>query len=203
MQCLLEHGTVPQVHRLMQFLVDNASEIGRDPNGCSVIGKAISTGLRADQVRVARAVYDVPGLLKTMGQSKHGHYVMKSILQVVKQNSVGETATAQGPKVKPGHRQGTAAASSGVDSTTSKERSRGKGGGKTAQEETEVRDLLESLRAACLRRSPARIAKALSRVQNVFSKPIASAPLVMEAAQACEQAQQIMWSLSMERGAIA
>jgi len=151
----------------------------------------------------SEGVLEEPGLLSTMGQSKQGHYVVKSILQVVKQNSVREKATVQGPKVKPVRRQGPVATSNDADSTTSKDRTRGKGGGKAAQEETEVRDLLESLRAACLRRSPARIAKALQRVQHIFSKPIASASLVKEAAHACEQAHQIMWSLSTERSAIA
>jgi hypothetical protein len=195
MQCLLEHGTVPQVHQLMEFLVDNASDLARDINGCSVIGKAMSTGLREDQVRVARAVHGVPGLLKIMGQSKHGNYVMKLILKVVQDS-------AQGPQGQTGPRQGPAAISSGVKSMTDKKGNRGNGGGKAAQAETEARDLLTSLRAACLQRSPARIAKALQRVQHAFSKPISSS-LLMEATHECEQAQQIMWIASMERGANA
>jgi len=205
MQCLLEHGTVPQVRYLMQFLVDNASDLARDTNGCSVIGKAMSTGLRADQVRIANAVHAEPGLLKAMGQSKHGHYVMKVILQTVREISDGEVASAgevakvQRSKGQTGPCQGRAATSGVID----KNHNRGKGGGKVAQEETEVRDLLESLRAACLRRSPARITKALQRVQQAFSKPMHSASLLMEAAQVCEQAHQILWNLSMEREAIA
>jgi len=205
MQCLLEHGTVPQVQQLMQFLVDNANVLGRDLNGCSVIGKAMTTGLRADQVRVAKACHAVPGLLKAMGQSKHGHYVMKVILQTVREISDGEVASAgevakvQRSKGQTGPCQGRAATSGVID----KNRNRGKGGGKVAQEETEVRDLLESLRAACLRRSPVRITRGLQRVQQAFSKSILTPSLLMEAAQVCEQAQQILWALSMERGAIA
>jgi len=203
MQCLLEHGTVPQVHNLMNFLAANASQIARDVNGCSVMGKAMSTGLRADQMRVAGAVSAVPGLLKIMAQQKQSHYVAKIICEVMNQAQAVEAITVRGTKTQVVDFPEPAATSAGVNPTPDKHRRRGKGGGKTAQEEAEARDLLESLRAACLRRSPARIAKALQRVQNAFSTPWASATLTLEAAHACEQAHQMMWTLSLQGRPIA
>jgi len=206
MQCLLEHGTVPQVHNFMNFLAANANQIARDPHGCSVMGKAMSTGLRADQVRVAEAVSAAPGLFRFMGQQKQSHYVANIIREVLRQARTVEVPTDRKTKTLALNRSievGTTATCIGVNSTVDNKRRRGKGGGKTAQEEAEARDLLESLRAACIRRSPARIAKALQRVQNAFSTPWASPALTQEAANACKQAHQIMWTLSTQGKASA
>jgi hypothetical protein len=194
MQCLLEHGTTSQVHNLMLFLATNANQIAADPNGCSVIGKAMSTGVRADQVRVAEAVSAVPGLLQIMGQNKQSNHVANIICEVVRQAQAVEAGVVRATSNQVGNLPQPAA---------DKQRRRGKGGGKTAQEEAEARDLLESLRSACLRRSPARIAKALQRVQKTFSTSWTSAALTLEAAQAVDQARQAMETLSMQHGAIA
>merc|ERR1712084_79649 len=100
-----------------------------------------------------------------------------------------------GRSVEP-HRQDLARAE---NSATGKKYRRGRGGGYAAQQETEARDLLESLRAACVRRSAPRISKSLDRVLKVFSTTWAPPELHMEALQTCEQARQILWMLSMEK----
>jgi hypothetical protein len=83
---------------------------------------------------------------------------------------------------------------------SAKKARRGSGGGAAAQQETEARDVLESLRAACARRSRARISKAIQRVQNVFSEPWATYALHMEALQSYEEANTLLYTLSLEKG---
>merc|ERR1711879_1002458 len=136
MQCLLDHGTVPQVRQLMRCLAENARQIAVDVNGCCVVGKAMSAGLREDQVRIGDAITSVQGLLKRMPASQ-GHFVAKNI------QSQSTVVDLRGQEKKP---------SAPIDadgSLAGKTSRRGRGGGVAAQHEAEARDLLESLRAAC------------------------------------------------------
>merc|ERR1711933_384532 len=73
---------------------------------------------------------------------------------------------------------------------------RGGGGGAVAQLEAELRDLIASLDSACRRQSPTRIAKAMERVQQLLMTPGLPPLVVAEAFQACQQAAQVLWSIT-------
>merc|ERR1719336_881766 len=107
------------------------------------MGKAMSTGLRADQVRVAEAVSAAPGLFNFMGQQKQSNYVANMIREVLRQARTVEVPTDRKTKTLALNRcikVGTTATCIGVNSTVDNKRrgKGGKGGGKTAQEETEA-----------------------------------------------------------------
>merc|ERR1712151_385834 len=73
---------------------------------------------------------------------------------------------------------------------------RGGGGGAVAQLEAELRDLIASLESACRRQSPTRITKAMERVQPLLMTPGLPPSVFAEAFQACQQASQVLWSIT-------
>merc|ERR1712187_777072 len=80
-----------------------------------------------------------------------------------------------------------------------KKHSRGSGGGFAAQAEAESRDILASLDAACRRRSPTRIQKAMERAHQLLMTPGLPPQLAAEAVQACQRAAQLLWCIAAER----
>lgn len=216
MQSLLEHGMMPQVRQLMDCLAQNAHRLAAHEHGCCVIGKSMCTGLLEERVRIGEAIYSVPGLVQSLS-SAEGRFVARAIQAVmskagnacVEPRGQGKTSVAKtgaihsisGVNSRRG-KCGGAPAQEKVEARTQKKSStkHGKGGGASAQKEAEARDLLESLRAACARRNPGKIAKALDRVQRAFSTAWASPALHIEALQCCEHARHLMWALSIEIG---
>eukprot|EP00928_Gymnodinium_smaydae_P072805 TRINITY_DN5609_c0_g2_i1.p1 TRINITY_DN5609_c0_g2~~TRINITY_DN5609_c0_g2_i1.p1 ORF type:complete len:697 (+),score=198.37 TRINITY_DN5609_c0_g2_i1:115-2205(+) len=95
-----------------------------------------------------------------------------------------------------------AAASSGVLAPAapggSRHRRRGAGGGDVAQATAEARDILESLRAACGRRNPHRITKAVRRLELAAMAPGAAPLLLAEAPLACLTARGLLQQLALE-----
>merc|ERR1712151_912080 len=100
-------------------------------------------------------------------------------------------------KKAPSKKCGGAEECGGVEEGDQKKTS-SKHSGAAVQKESEARALLESLRAACVCRSPGKICKALDRVQTAFSTPWAPPALHIEALQSCEHARHLMWALSFE-----
>lgn len=205
MQVFLDHATAPQVLQLMNFLAKNAQQVAVDSHGFSIICKALSVGRREDQARIGEAISAVPGLLEHISATQ-GQFLAKT-LQTFQGQHAGACVEPRAPlsedpvaMVVADRSMDTSAGGAGSRRTAAKNFRRGNGGGAAAQREAEARDLLESLRAACARRSIVRIKKALARAQNAFSSQLASPLLQMEALQTCEQAHQLLWTLSLESG---
>jgi len=204
MQVLFDHGTALQVRRLMHDLAENAQQVALDSHGFSVICKAMSVGRREDQARIGDAISIVPGLLKHISATR-GQLLPKAILALQ-----GQPASAfveprlpllENPAAMVVSDNSTDNSRGGKKSRRSAaRRPRGNGGGEAAQREAEARDVLESLRAACARRSIVRINKVLERARSVFGSQWAPPVLQMEALHTCEQAHQLVWTLSIEKG---
>merc|ERR1712187_994732 len=167
-------------------------------HACSVIGKALSTGARAEQQALADVVVSKPGLAKNMIQTKQGHYAVTRAFQLCKVCGSSETAKT----VKDIVREKTTITApppvvpSSAQLPQARSRRRGGGGGASAQAQAEARDLLVSLDAACRRRQSTRINKAMERAQGILNSSVMPPSLIAEATQACEQAMQILWSIS-------
>merc|ERR1712176_645558 len=212
MQSLLERGTAPQIRQLMYCLAQNARQLATHENGCCVIGKAMSTGLLEDRVCIAQAVFSVPGLVQSMS-SPEGRFVARALQAVMtkvgradveprrKEKTTvalaGLLGSGPGKSSRRGQKETSSKKSGGAEESEQKKTS-STNGGAAVQTESEARDLLESLRAACALRSPGNICKALDRAQKAFNAPWASPSLHIEALQCCEHARQLMWALSIE-----
>lgn len=194
-QCFLDHGTSSQVRQLTHYLAENVQDIATNPHGCSVLGKAMSVGRREDRVFLSEAISSAPGLLRSISSTMQGHFVAKAV------HALKPFGT--GLKLQEQDKRPVAESSTGKKSRKNAANRRGSGGGALAQQVAEARDLLESLRAACARRSQPRISKSLDRVQMAFSTPWAPPALQMEALQSCEHARQLLWALSVEKGMYA
>jgi len=212
MQSLLERGTAPQIRQLMDCLAQNARHLATHEHGCCVIGKSMSTGLLEDRVCIAQAVISVPGLVQSMS-SQQGRFVAKALQAVMtKARSIeaeprqeekttvaleGLIDSGPGKKSRRAQKKTSSKTCGGVEESGQKKAS-SKNSGAAVQKESEARDLLESLRAACVCRSPGTIFEALDRVQKAFSTPWAPPALHIEALQCCEHARQLIWALSIE-----
>merc|ERR1712176_162857 len=201
MQCLLEHGTVCQHERLVRVFSAHMDSLGLDVHACSVIGKALSTGALAEQQALADVVVSKPGLVRNMMQTKQGQYVVTRAVQLSKMSGSNETAKPVKDIVR---KKATIIAPPPVVPNSAqmpqaRSRRRGGGGGAFAQAQAEARDLLVSLDVACRRRQSTRINKAMERVQGMLNSSVMPPSLIAEATQACEQAMQILWSISAKQ----
>merc|ERR1712176_781995 len=185
MQSLLERGTPPQIRQLMHCLAQNARQLATHENGCCVIGKSMSTGLLEDRVCIAQAVVSVPGLVQSMS-SQQGRFVARAIQAVmtkagstdVEPRRTEKTTVALAGLVDSGPGKNSHRAQKKTSSKTcggveegGQKKASSENSGAAVQKESEARDLLESLRAACVCRSPGNIFEALDRVQKAFSTP--------------------------------
>jgi len=198
MQCLLEHCTGCQRRRFIQTLITHVQHLGTDVKGCSVIRKALATCVREDQAALANVIVSTPGVcaqLKASQGERLARLAVKSSNELGRSKMEIECA-----------REAIISACPPLPSeptfTNPKERQRrrGAGGGAAAQLEAEARDLLESLQAACRRRAPARITKAMEKIAREIM-PSSTLPLALidEASQAFKQATQVLASSAVSK----
>merc|ERR1712151_415250 len=85
-QHVLQHGTESHAVDLVRVCVANASILGSNPNGVTVLEKALSCHAREqDRVVLAHALASEPNLLLSMSlgrHGRHGHNVAKLALKL-------------------------------------------------------------------------------------------------------------------------
>lgn len=80
MQHLLEHGTESHIERLTALLAHNFFTVGNDNFGPAVLTKALEHAKPAQQMALAHALLEVPGLASTMAKTRHGTSAVKTAL---------------------------------------------------------------------------------------------------------------------------
>merc|ERR1712176_834608 len=151
--------------------------------------KALSTGSRDAQAVLANVIVSTPEVCRYMKKSKHGKYVHRLAFQVLDACSSLPTSDHVRKQLPPPVYEVSPAVPPHANVKQGKTNRRGGGGGGlAAQAEAESRDILASLNAACLRRSPVRIQKAMERTHQLLMTPGLSPQLAAEAVQACQTA---------------
>jgi len=198
MKCLLEHCTASYHHRLIQTLVTHLQDVSTNCNGCSVIYKALTTGAQEDQEALAKAILSTPRVFAQIRASQ-GELAARLAVQLAQGFEGAEMESECVQESAPSVLQPSLSEPK-LMKTGPRARRRGAGGGAGAQAEAEARDLLESLYAACRRRAPVRITKAMEKIVGSFAAPSTLPPtLINEASQACEQATQVLRSIAAEK----
>ncbi|CAJ1426384.1 unnamed protein product [Effrenium voratum] len=86
MQNLLDQSTREQRRRLLHSLMDNVTLVGNENENVyvsAVMVKIMSVAQREEKVQLARALLRVPGLLRKMGSTRHGHQAAKKVLKTL------------------------------------------------------------------------------------------------------------------------
>jgi hypothetical protein len=188
MQCLVEQGSTSQVNRLCKYLVENVRLLAANGNACSVLCKALSTDHHSAQDALVEAFCSCPGLLTRMSQSKERQFILRRVHEVMGRNRTSSDAAFSLTKdAENKHEEGGG-----------RKRHRGKGGGVKAQNDAELRDLLQSLHVACSRRSSERIRKALQRVDAMISSAAGSSNVLDRALCARDEARFVLRTISAD-----
>ncbi|CAL1137353.1 unnamed protein product [Cladocopium goreaui] len=85
-QNLLDQSTREQRRRLLQSLMDNVTLVGNESDNVyvsAVMVKIMSVAQREEKVQLARSLLRVPGLLRKMGTTRHGHQAAKKVLKTL------------------------------------------------------------------------------------------------------------------------
>lgn len=85
-QNLLDQSTREQRRRLLQSLMDNVTLVGNESDNVyvsAVMVKSMSVAQREEKVQLARSLLRVPGLLRKMGTTRHGHQAAKKVLKTL------------------------------------------------------------------------------------------------------------------------
>mmetsp|Transcript_50665 Transcript_50665/g.94608 ORF Transcript_50665/g.94608 Transcript_50665/m.94608 type:complete len:339 (-) Transcript_50665:427-1443(-) len=85
-QNLLDQSTREQRRRLLYSLIENVALVGNDSDNVyvsAVIVKIMSIAQRDEKVQLSRALVRVPGLLRKMGSTRHGHQAAKKVLKTL------------------------------------------------------------------------------------------------------------------------
>ncbi|CAK9025417.1 unnamed protein product [Durusdinium trenchii] len=79
-------GTREQRRRLLHSLMDNVTLVGNESDNVyvsAVMVKIMSVAQREEKVQLARSLLRVPGLLRKMGTTRHGHQAAKKVLKTL------------------------------------------------------------------------------------------------------------------------
>jgi len=82
MQHLYEYGTVEHRRRLVILLIQNLA-CAADTHLCTVIGKVLAMGDYDDKYALAQAVYNTPGLVASMANTKPGQFALRAARNVL------------------------------------------------------------------------------------------------------------------------
>lgn len=85
-QNMLDQSTREQRRRLLYSLIENVALVGNDSDNVyisAVMVKIMTVAQRDEKVQLSRALVRVPGLLRKMGSTRHGHQAAKKVLKTL------------------------------------------------------------------------------------------------------------------------
>jgi len=92
-QHILQHGLPEHQQRLQSLLAEHVLVMGSDSCAGAVVAKALTHGVHASKMTLARAATATPGILAAMARTRYGHVAVKLVLQLL-EDSPAERATA-------------------------------------------------------------------------------------------------------------